>query len=73
MLYDFHFKEEQYRVRLTIEGDRLYYANETASPAANLLDAKILINSTISDAEQNARFMVIDIKNCFLMSPLSRT
>ena len=31
-------KEEKYRVRLTIGGDRLDYTNETASPAANLLD-----------------------------------
>ena len=63
-------KDEKYRVRLTIGGDKLDYNNETASPTANLLDTKILINSTISDAERNARFMTIDIKDCFLMSPL---
>ena len=63
-------KDEKYRVRLTIGGDKLDYNNETASPAANLLDTKILINSTISDANKNAKFMTIDIKDCFLMSPL---
>ena len=63
-------KEEKYQVQLTIGGDKLDYDNETASPTANLLDTKILINSTISDAKKNARFMTIDIKDCFLMSPL---
>lgn len=57
-------------MRLTIGGDKLDYTNETASPAANLLDTKILINSTISDAERNASFMTIDVKDFFLISPL---
>ena len=71
MVCDFKpLKEEQYRVRLTIGGDKLDYEQETASPTANLLDTKILLNSTISDACRNARFMTIDIKNCFLNSPL---
>ena len=55
---------------MTIGGDKLDYTKETASPTANLLDTKILINSTILDAEKNARFMTIDIKDFFLMSPL---
>ena len=63
-------KEEKYRVRLTIGGDKLEYNNETASPTANLVDTKILINSTISDAHKGARFMSVDIKDCFLMTPL---
>ena len=45
-------KEEKYRVRLTIGGDKLEYDNETASPTANLIDTKNLVNSTISDAHQ---------------------
>ena len=63
-------KSEQYRVRLTIGGDKLEYNKDTASPAANLLDTKILLNSTISDAKRGARFMSLDIKDFFLMSPL---
>ena len=63
-------KDEKYRVRLTIGGDKLDYDNETASPTANLLDTKILLNNIISDADKNAKFMTIDIKDCFLMSPL---
>ena len=39
--------DKKYRVRLTIGGDKLNYQDETASPTDNLLDTKILINSTI--------------------------
>eukprot|EP00957_Ditylum_brightwellii_P034597 2623165-Ditylum_brightwellii.AAC.3 len=46
------------------------YDDETASPAANLLETKLLINSTISDAFRGARFMGIDIKDFFLQTPL---
>ena len=58
-------KEEKFRVCLTIGGDKLPYDDETASPAADLLETKILLNSTISDAHKGARFTGIDIKNCF--------
>ena len=63
-------KDEKIRVRLTIGGDKLPYNDETSSPAADLLETKILLNSTISDAHKGARFMGIDIKNCFLMTNL---
>ena len=43
-------KEEKYHVRLTIGGDKLQYNDETASPTADLLETKILVNNTISDA-----------------------
>ena len=65
-------KEEKYRVRLTIGGDKLEYDNETALPTANLIDTKILVNSAISDAHRGARFMSVDIKDCFLMTPLPK-
>ena len=63
-------KDEKYRVRLTVGGDKLPYNDETASPTADLLETKILLNSTISDAHKGARFMGIDIKNFFLMTSL---
>jgi hypothetical protein len=63
-------KEEKHRVRLTIGGDRLEYTSETASPAASLLETKMLVNSTISDAHLGARFMTIDISNFFLQTIL---
>ena len=57
-------------MRLTIGGGKLEYDKETASPAANLLDTKLLLNSTILDAHKGARFMSLDIKDCFLMNTL---
>ena len=63
-------KDEPYRVRLTVGGDKLDYFGETASPTANLLETKLLINSVISDAHKGARFLGIDIKDFFLLSSL---
>ena len=61
-------KTEKYRVRLTVGGDVLEYNKDSSSPAASLLEAKLLLNSVISDAFQGARFMTIDIKDFFLQS-----
>ena len=55
-------KDEKHRVRLTIGGDKLNYDHETAAPTAGLLDTKIIINSTISDAKKGALFMGLDLK-----------
>ena len=63
-------KDEPYRVRLTVGGNKLDYFGETASPTANLLETKLLINSVISDAHKGARFLGIDIKDFFLLSSL---
>ena len=63
-------KDEPYRIRLTVGGDKLDYFGETASPIANLLETKLLINSVISDAHKGARFFGIDIKDFFLLSSL---
>lgn len=51
-------------------GDKLDYDNDAGSPAANLLETKIIINSTISDAHRGARFMCTDIKDHFLATPI---
>ena len=67
LVYDFlPLKSDQYRVRLTVGGDRLQYDKETASRAENLLETKILVNSVISDAKRGAKFMTMDIKELFL-------
>ena len=47
-------------------GDKLDYIEDIGSPVANLLEIKILINSTISNAKKGARFICIDIKDYFL-------
>ena len=65
-------KKETYRVRITVGGDRLTCLDDTGSPAANLLETKLLLNSTISDAKRGARFMSCDIVNYFLASPMKR-
>ena len=63
-------KSEPYRIRITVGGDRLTYNADAGSPAANMLETKILINSTISDASRGARFMSADLKDFFLATPM---
>ena len=64
-------KSEPYRVRITVGGDRLSYQADAGSPAANLLETKLLINSTISEAAKGARFMSADLKDFFLATPMA--
>ena len=65
-------KTEPNRVRLTVGGDKLDYPFDASSPASNLIDAKLLLNSTISDAPSGARFMSADLKDFFLNTPMQR-
>ena len=64
-------KDEKYRVRITVGGDRLNYQSDSGSPAANLMETKVILNSTISDAHRGARFLTADIKDFFLASPMT--
>jgi hypothetical protein len=63
-------KSEPYRVRLTVGGDKLPYDDDAGSPAASLLETKLILNSTISDADKGARFLTADLKDHFLASPM---
>ena len=65
-------KKENYRVRITVGGDRLSCPDDTGSPAANMLETKLLVNSTISDSKYGSRFFSVDIVNYFLASPMAR-
>ena len=65
-------KSEPNRVRLTVGGDKLSYDDDAGSPAASILETKIMLNSVISDAKQGARFMGLDLKDFFLASPMAR-
>lgn len=38
-------KEEKERVRLTVGGDRIHYPGEVATPMADLLTVKLMLNS----------------------------
>ena len=64
-------KDEKHRVHITVGGDRLPCAQDAGSPAADLLETKILLNSVISDARKGARFMCLDIKDHFLATPMT--
>jgi hypothetical protein len=61
-------KEEGERTRLTIGGDHIEYPGDKYTRTAGLTIDKILINSVISTT--NAQFMVIDINNFYLNTPL---
>jgi hypothetical protein len=46
-------------------------AGDASSPAISMLDAKLHINTTISDAKNGARYLGLDIKNFYLGTPMS--
>ena len=48
----------------------LDYFGDASSPAASLLETKLLINSVISDAHRGAQFCTLDVKDFFLQSLL---
>ena len=66
-------KSEPHRVRLTVGGDKLDCEYDAGSPAASLLETKLILNSTISDAHKGARFLSADLKDHFLASPMEET
>ena len=65
-------KSEVYPVRMTVKGERLSCPDEMGSPTANILETKILANSTMSHAKYGARFLSVDILNDFLATPMVR-
>jgi hypothetical protein len=63
-------KKEKERVRLTAGGDRLDYSGDVATSTEDITSFKIIINSTLST--EDAAMMMMDIKNCYLGTPLPR-
>jgi hypothetical protein len=63
-------KEEKERTRLTVGGDQIEYPGDNSTRTAGLTTAKILISSVISTL--GATFLVIDISNFYLNTPLGR-
>ena len=51
-------------------GDKLPYDEDSGSPAANMLETKLLFNSVISDAHKGAQFCSMDLKDMFLHTPM---
>ena len=64
-------KSERNKVRITAGADKLYYAEDSGSPAANVLENKVLINSYISDAHKGAHFLSTDLKDYVLQTPMA--
>ena len=58
-------------MRFTVGGDRINYSGEVATPTADMLVTKLLLNNVIFT--KNARFMTMDISNFYLMTPLKRS
>jgi hypothetical protein len=56
---------------MTAGGNKLDYPGDASSPAVSMLDAKLHINSTISDAKHGARYLGLNIKNFYLGTPMS--
>jgi hypothetical protein len=63
-------KEEKERTILTVGGDQIEYTGDKSTRTAGLTTAKILINSAISTL--GAKFLVVDINNFYLNTPLGR-
>ena len=64
-------KDEKWRIRCLVGGDKLPYEHDAGSPATDMIETKLLFNSVISDAKNGARFMSMDLKDMFLMTPMN--
>ena len=56
---------------MTADGDKLDYPGDASSPALSILDAKLHINNTISDAKNGARYLGLDMKTFYLGTPMT--
>ena len=65
-------KDEKWRIRLVVGGDKLEYELDSGSPATDLTETKLLINSVISNAKEGARFLSMDLKDMFLHTPMAK-
>merc|ERR1740139_1640962 len=65
-------KADPWRIHCVAGGDKLPFEGDPSSPAANLLDTKLPLNSTISDAKRGARFLSADLKDHFLASDMAK-
>jgi hypothetical protein len=63
-------KNDPYRTRITMGGNLINYPDDCGTPTADLLTVKLMFNSIISTS--GAKFMTIDIKDFYLMTPMDR-
>ena len=73
-LCDHHpLKDEQWRIRLVVSGNKLHYDHDVNSPTTDIVENKIIFNSTISDALAGARFAALDLKYIFLHTEMKES
>ncbi len=63
-------KKDPYRTCITMGGNLINYPDDCGTPTANLLTVKLMFNSIISTP--GAKFMTIDMKDFYLMTPMDR-
>jgi hypothetical protein len=61
-------KKDPYRNHITMGGDLINHPGDCGTPTADLLTIKLMFNSIISTP--NAKFMTIDMKDFYLMTPM---
>jgi hypothetical protein len=61
-------KKDPYRTCITMRGNLINYPDDCGTPIADLLTVKLMFNSLVSTP--NAKFMTIDIKDFYLMTPM---
>jgi hypothetical protein len=66
----FSVKKDPYRTCITMGGNLANYPDNCGTPTADLLTIKLMFNSIISTP--NAKFMTIEIKDFYLMTPMER-
>ena len=63
-------KKDPYLTRIKMGGNLINYPGDCGTSTADLLTVKLMFNSIISTP--NAKFMTIDIKDFYLMTPMDR-
>jgi hypothetical protein len=63
-------KKDPYRTRIMMGRNLVNYPDNCGTPTADLLITKLMFNSIISTP--NAKFMTINIKDFYLMTPMDR-
>ena len=63
-------KKDPHQCRITVGVNMINYPGDCGTPTADLLTVKLLLKSVIST--EGARFMILDISNIYLMTPLKR-
>ncbi len=63
-------KKDKFWMSITMGGNLINYPGDCGTPTADLLTVKLLLNSIIS--MPNARFMTLNLKDFYLMTPMTR-